>query len=187
MNSCAAICALEAPPAASRAICASCAVRVSCASAARLGACSPLAAVRCAPSGKCCGADRVEGLVRAAQLVTAIADTPLAAQPLAVQQMGVPEFQPQASTAKAAEGLPLAQGGPGNRPELYPGAGISARTHAEIPARKPILARPGPRVVSRRSVVRRSRKAAPGATVSAAGAPRARRPRPARAFGPGWA
>src|SRR5215467_11896362 len=88
MNSCAAICELVAPSAASRAICASCAVRMSGVSAAHLGACPPHA--------------RSSTRARSAN-----APAPLEAQPLAIQQMSAPELHGQASAAKAADGLPV--------------------------------------------------------------------------------
>src|SRR5215469_4503774 len=59
------------------------------------------------PFGERSGADRGEDVVCAAQLVTTVTYAPLAAQPLAIQQMSAPELHGQASAAKAADGLPV--------------------------------------------------------------------------------
>src|SRR5580693_81479 len=57
------------------------------------------------PFGERRGADRVEDLVRAAELIAGVTPAPLAAQPLAVEQVGAPQFHPQASAAEAVDCL----------------------------------------------------------------------------------
>jgi hypothetical protein len=55
------------------------------------------------PSGERRGADGVEDLVRAAELLAGVTPAPLAAQPLAIQQAGACQVQPQAGTAQAVD------------------------------------------------------------------------------------
>src|SRR6266851_2128359 len=57
------------------------------------------------PSGKRRGADGVEDLVRAAELIAGVTPAPLAAQPLAVQQAGAGQVHPQPGTAEAVDRL----------------------------------------------------------------------------------
>ena len=57
------------------------------------------------PFGKRCGADGVEDLVRAAELIAGITFAPLAAQPLAVDQVGADEIHRQAGAAEAVDRL----------------------------------------------------------------------------------
>src|ERR1700685_1209193 len=57
------------------------------------------------PFGTRRGADRVEDLLRAAELIAGVAPAPLAAQPLAVDQAGAGEINPQAGTAEAVDRL----------------------------------------------------------------------------------
>ncbi len=130
MNSCAAICALEAPPLARRAISASCAVRMSGVSAVRLSARAGRAQFDPRPLGERCHAEAGEQLVGAAQLVPGVTDTPLAAQPLAIQQMGAAKFHVQWGAAEVVDGLAVA------------GLGIVAfadqRTRASLDATCPV-------------------------------------------------
>jgi hypothetical protein len=57
------------------------------------------------PFGKRRGADRVEDLVRAAELIAGVAPAPLAALPLAVDQVGAGQVHPQPGTAEAVDRL----------------------------------------------------------------------------------
>src|SRR5580658_2269640 len=57
------------------------------------------------PLGERRGADRVEDLIRAAELIAGVAPAPLAAQPLAVQEAGASQIHPQASAAEAVDRL----------------------------------------------------------------------------------
>src|SRR5580704_19781185 len=106
MNSCAAISELEAPSPARRAISVSCAVRASAVSMVRCRACPAVARqLDARPFGERRGADRVEDLVRAGELVAGVAPAPLAAQPLAVEKAGAGQVHPQASAAEAVDRL----------------------------------------------------------------------------------
>ena len=106
MNSCAAISGLEAPSPARRAISASCAVRVSGVSMVVLpGVPAGGPQLDAGPFGKRRGADRVEDLVRAAELIAGVTPAPLAAQPLAVEQVGAGQIHPQAGAAEAVDRL----------------------------------------------------------------------------------
>ena len=57
------------------------------------------------PFGKRRGAEGVEELVRAAELIAGVTPAPLAAQPLAVEQVGAGQVHPQAGAAEAVDRL----------------------------------------------------------------------------------
>jgi hypothetical protein len=57
------------------------------------------------PFGKRGGTDRVEDLVRAAELLAGVASAALTAQPFAVPEMGAGEIQSQAGAAEASIAL----------------------------------------------------------------------------------
>ena len=59
------------------------------------------------PFGERSGAGRVEDLVRGAELVAGVTPAPLAAQPLAVEQVGAGQLHAQAGTAEAVDRLPV--------------------------------------------------------------------------------
>jgi hypothetical protein len=60
------------------------------------------------PFGERLHAEAAEHFVGAAQLVPGVTDTPLAAQPLPVQQIGAAEFHAQRGAAEVVDGLPVA-------------------------------------------------------------------------------
>jgi hypothetical protein len=108
MNSCAAICGLEAPWLARLAIGASRAVRTSGVPAVRVSARAGRAQLGARPFGERLHADAGEQRVGAAQLFPGLQDTPLAAQPLPVQQMGAAEFDLQRGAAEVVDGFAVA-------------------------------------------------------------------------------
>src|SRR5580693_6441932 len=59
------------------------------------------------PFGKRRGADGVEDLVRAGELIAGVPSAPLAAQPLAVDQAGAGQVHPQAGPAEAVDRLAI--------------------------------------------------------------------------------
>src|SRR5580693_813510 len=57
------------------------------------------------PFGKRRGADRIKDLMGAGELIAGVTPAPLAAQPLAVDQVGAPQFHPQAGAAETVDRL----------------------------------------------------------------------------------
>ena len=72
------------------------------------------------------GADEVEGLVRAAQPIPGLTRTPPTAQPLAVQQLGAPQFDADTRAAQAVDRLALEDFGALAVGEQRPRAGLDA-------------------------------------------------------------
>ena len=106
MNSRVPISGFESPSRASRAICASWAVSSSRVSTVRLRTVSPVASSsRRARSANASDAHRRQHLVGGAQLLARVDAPVLAAQPLAVEQMGAGELHADAGTAEAFDRL----------------------------------------------------------------------------------
>lgn len=109
MSSCVAIRGLEAPALARRAISPSCAVSTSDVPPVRLSACAPgRAQLDPGPFGERLHPEAGEQLVGTAQLVPGGSDTPLAAQPLPIQQMGAVQVHAQRGAAEVVDGLAVA-------------------------------------------------------------------------------